>query len=230
MRQRTDWWGTWPTTSAARSDVAPDATWRCGGPVLGVTGTVVAAAVLGVMLPTSGAAAAPTNSWPMAGYNAARSNLNPMETTLNSATLPNVAHKRSLALPATSEECGIVETSPVVNGTTLYTTFGTDVVAFDLTTGAAPIPHLDDPLRGLAIDSLVVSGSRMILSGRNSNDGTAYFAGYDTATLARLWGNNTCWPDPLLVVGGALIATCPTEGTPTRPVPQRCTPPTRPDA
>lgn len=229
---------------------------------------LVGAIVLGLMLPADAVSAAPTNpapanNWPMAGYNAARSNLNPVENTLTAASLPSVEHKRTIALPAESEECGVVETAPVVNGNTLYTTFGTDLAAFDLTTGVelwrseidpwnttvykslvvsggrvyvagldcisqsdpsgaywtfdaatgASIPHPSDTF-GRAINSLVVSGSRMILAGRNGTDGTAYFAVYKTTGLTRVFGNDSCYPDPLLVVGGALIATCPTEGTP----------------
>ncbi len=223
------------------------------------TRSCLAAATLGLLVPMAEAGAATTNSWPMAGYNAARSNLNPVETTLTASTLPGLRYQRTITLPAPGEDCGALGTPPVVSGTTLYTTAGPDLVAYSLTSGAqlwrTTLDALDitvynslvvsgdrvyvagndcisqsDPAGQYwvvnaatgaqiahpdhygPIDSLVVSGSRMILSGSNVNDGTAYFAGYDTATLTRLWGNDTCVPDPLLVVGGAVVATCPTAG------------------
>ncbi|MGB9378386.1 MAG: PQQ-binding-like beta-propeller repeat protein [Mycobacteriales bacterium] len=80
--------------------------------------------------------------------------------------------------------------------------------AFNATTGAP----LWSQHRIASIAAMVVTGGKIITSGINSGEPGSLNA-YDAGTGVHTWINSACAPDPLIVVGQAIIAQCPTDGS-----------------
>lgn len=80
--------------------------------------------------------------------------------------------------------------------------------AFDAATGVPVWSKFQIP----SIESMVVSGGKIITAGTNIGEPGSLNA-YDPATGEHVWIVQTCTPDPLIVVGQAVMARCPTQGS-----------------
>lgn len=159
-----------------------------------LAGGLSAALILTVLPPgTAGAGPAP-GAWPSVDYNAARSNFNPQETALTTASVDQVEYERGYVLRPGNGECTPPpyhdDDRPVVIGRVMYAASLSSLVAVDLTSGAEIWRTAINPFGDRTTRGIGVSGSHLLLGVSDcisQSDPSGRIAAYDIATGDQVW-------------------------------------------